>query len=854
MFLARVFSGLRLTPGRRASLLVRSRYGADGSAAVAGAGWAGGLSFVGLILSALKEARAADPDVTLFDHGTITYKDFEHGSFELVTKEAVPRHIVVDDPEQTVVLTKTGSSVSFAQTANNAARMEDLQAAQQDVLANYTREHGQHGSGTPPGETANPAPEPINFVVPGGSVLQQSLPALVSASFVPDTFFIQSPPPTPTLTLGSSPVEVDTIVFDKFSASIGSFSASFGSGVTPIFGVAGGAVGPVVIAGATYDVEKPGSYGTLYLNSASGAYTYVPNNDAINALKVSTTDNFTITASDGLASASQTFTVDIDGVNDASVVSGVAIGSVVEAAAGAHGVPSASGMLTDTDVDDPANTFTAVSSPHVSDHSYGSFTITTNGHWTYTLDDSNPAVQALNASETLTDTFTVTTIGGTPEVVTVTIQGSNDPAVVSGDTHGYVVEAGGVHNATHGVPTATGLLTDTDVDDPSNTFVAVTSPQPSDHGYGSFAMTADGLWTYTLDNANCAVQALNVGQTLTDTFVVKTVDGTAQTVAITIEGSNDAAVVSGDTHGCVVEAGGVHNATHGVPTATGLLTDTDVDDPSNTFVAVTSPQPSDHGYGSFAMTTDGLWTYTLDNANCAVQALNVGQTLTDTFVVKTVDGTAQTVAITIEGSNDAAVVSGETRGCVVEPSKSCDPPPSASGTLTDRDVDNPDNTFAAVTCAQASDHGYGSFTMTASGTWTYVLDEGNPAVKSLNACDTLTDTFTVATIDGTVQTVTVTIQGADDTSLHDFLRQANSSFRFKDDADLQQPSASAPSADPSAAAGPHDSWLGSFSEGGGHHPADAAPDAFHFPGHGDAADSPAAIVVALHASHHDLIA
>ena len=739
MFLARVFSGFRPTPGRRLAPLVRSRHGADGSAAVAGAGWAGGLSFVALIVSAFKEARAADPDVTLFDHGTISYKDFEHGSFELVTKEAVPRHIVVDDPEQTVVLSKTGSSVSFAQTANNAARMEDLQAEQQDVLANYTREHEQHGSGTPPGETAAPAPEPINFVVPGGSVLEQSLPALVSASFVPDTPFIHSP--TLTLTLGSSPVEVDTIAFDKFSASIGSFSASFGSGVTPIFGIAGGAVGPVVIAGAPYDVEKPGSYGILYLNSASGAYTYVPNNDAINALKVSTTDNFTITVSDGLASASQTFTVDVDGVNDASVVSGVAIGSVVEAAAGAHGVASASGMLTDTDVDDPANTFTAVSSPHVSDHSYGSFTITANGHWTYTLDDSNPAVQALNASDTLTDNFTVTTIGGTPEVVTVTIQGSNDPAVVSGDTHGYVVEAGGVHNATHGVPTATGLLTDTDVDNPSNTFLAVTSPQPSDHGYGSFAMTADGHWTYTLENDNCAVQALNVGQTLTDDFVVKTVDGTVQTVTITIEGSNDAAVICGDT-----------------------------------------------------------------------------------------------------------------RGCVVEPSKSCDPPPSASGTLTDRDVDNPDNTFAAVTCAQASDHGYGSFTMTTCGTWTYVLDEGNPAVKSLNACDTLTDTFTVATIDGTAQTVTVTIQGADDTGLHDFIRQANSSFRFKDDADLQQPSANAASADSSAAAGSHDSWLGSFSEGGEHHPVNQAPDAFHFPSHGDGADSPVAIVVALHASHHDLIA
>ena len=33
-----------------------------------------------------------------------------------------------------------------------------------------------------------------------------------------------------------------------------------------------------------------------------------------------------------------------------------------------------------------------------------------------------------------------------------------------------------------------------------------------------------------------------------------------------------------------------------------------------------------------------------------------------------------------------------------------------------------------------------------------------------------------------------------------------------------------------------------------------APDAFHFPGHGDIADGRAAIGVAFHASHHDLIA
>jgi VCBS repeat-containing protein len=747
MSLARVFSGFRLTPGQRLPPPARSRQGADGL----GAGWAGGLSFVALILSAFKEARAADPDATLFDQGTIAYKDFEHGSFELVTKEAVPRHIVVDDPGQTVILTKTGSSVSFAQVPNSAARMEDLQAQQQDVLANYAKEHGPSGSSTPPGEAPELAPQPINFVVPDGPAPLHSLPALVTpASSVPDTFLTHTPP---TLTLGSGPIEIDTSAFDKFSATTGSFSAtSFGFGAPLILGIAGGELGPVVIAGATYNVEKPGSYGILYLNSATGAYTYVPNNDAINALKAPTTDSFTITASDGLTSTSQVFTVDVNGVDDASVISGTTTGTVaalamtaVAAAAAAHDAPTASGTLTDTDVDDPANTFTAVNSPHASNHGYGSFTMTTDGHWTYTLNDGNAAVLALKACDTLTDTFTVTTIGGTPQTITVTIQGADDPSVVSGDTHGCVVEAGGVHNSERGVPIASGVLSSTDVDGPSNDFAAVPCPKPGDHGYGSFTMTADGHWTYALDNGNCAVQALNVGESLTDSFVVKTVDGTAQTVTITIEGSNDAAVICGDTH-----------------------------------------------------------------------------------------------------------------GCVVEPSRPCDPPPSASGTLTDKDVDNPDNTFAAVTCPQASDHGYGSFTMTACGTWTYTLNEGNPAVKALNACDTLTDTFTVTTIDGTAQTVSVTIQGADDAGLHDFHRQANSSsFPFKDNADLPQPSVSAPSADLFAAAGPHDSWQDSWhghsSAGGEPHPADESPDAFHFPGHGDAADGRAPIGVAFHASHHDLI-
>ena len=85
------------------------------------------------------------------------------------------------------------------------------------------------------------------------------------------------------------------------------------------------------------------------------------------------------------------------------------------------------------------------------------------------------------------------------------------------------------------------------------------------------------------------MQALNVGQTLTDTFTATTVDGTSQVVTITINGANDAAVISGDFTGTVVEAGGVDNGTPGIPTATGDLDATDVDNPPTSGPQVGTP-------------------------------------------------------------------------------------------------------------------------------------------------------------------------------------------------------------------------------------------------------------------------
>jgi VCBS repeat-containing protein len=444
---------------------------------------------------------------------------------------------------------------------------------------------------------------------------------------------------------------------------------------------------------------------------------------------------------------------------------------VVEAggvANGTPGTPVATGDLNSTDVDDPNDAWTAVNSPAASASGFGSYTLTAAGLWTYTLNNSNPAVQVLNAGQTLTDTFTATTIDGTEQLVSITINGANDAAMISGVTSGAVVEAGGVANGTPGTPTATGDLSSTDVDNPNDAWTAVSSPTAGNNGLGSYTLTAAGVWTYTLDNSNATVQALNVGQTLTDTFTATTIDGTQQLVSITINGANDAAVISGVTSRAVVEAGGLGNGTPGTPVATGNLNSIDIDNPNDAWTAIGTAAASTKGYGTYTLTAAGLWVYTLDNSNTAVQALNAGGTLTDTFTAFTVDGTAQLVTITVNGANDAAVITGPVTGTVLEAGEVNNSnlgTPTATGDLSSTDVDDPNDAWTAVSSPAASANGFGSYTLTEAGVWTYTLNNGNPAVQALNVGDTLTDSFTVTTVDGTAQLVTITINGANDAAV-----------------------------------------------------------------------------------------
>ncbi|MGR5338266.1 VCBS domain-containing protein, partial [Vibrio gigantis] len=138
------------------------------------------------------------------------------------------------------------------------------------------------------------------------------------------------------------------------------------------------------------------------------------------------------------------------------------------------------------------------------------------------------------------------------------------------------------------------------------------------------------------------------------------------------------------------------------------------------------------------LTDSGAWTYDLDNTNPTVQALGANKTATDTITVHSADGTTHQVTITINGTNDKAVIGGTSSGSVTEESQLL-----TSGTLTVTDIDTGEAHFSNTDIAGS----FGKLHLTDSGAWTYDLDNTNPTVQALGANKTATDTITVHSAD-----------------------------------------------------------------------------------------------------------
>jgi VCBS repeat-containing protein len=386
--------------------------------------------------------------------------------------------------------------------------------------------------------------------------------------------------------------------------------------------------------------------------------------------------------------------------------------------------------------------------------------IDASGELTYTA--------AANASGSATVTVFVTDSGGTAnggvdasagQTFTITVNAMNDVAVIGGTSAGGVTEDAASPNLL-----ASGTLTISDPDAGESSFVAQAATAGS---YGTFAVDAAGNWSYAASNSQGAIQQLAAGATLSETFTVTSFDGSAsQGVVITITGINDAPAAASDAN----------SITKGSASVSGdvLANDIDVDAnpaPDTLVVAQVNGLAANVGatvagsFGSLTVNANGSYAYTLDNTLPAVQALAPGATLTDAFSYQVSDGNGGTattsLTITINGGgggNNVPLISGTTSGSVTE-----DGPGTtltASGTLSITDPDPGQSRFAAQSGTAGS---YGTFTVDASGSWSYSASNSQSAIQQLAAGATLSETFTVTSFDGSAsQNIVITINGVND--------------------------------------------------------------------------------------------
>lgn len=211
-------------------------------------------------------------------------------------------------------------------------------------------------------------------------------------------------------------------------------------------------------------------------NSGITMWTFNLPSDAVDFLGAgeTLTVTYTLTATDDSGdgatdSAAQTVTITITGTNDAPVVTSdadQAQGTLEEPGERNHsaiaGTLIASGQLAATNVD--AGDVLTWSAETTS--ALGTFVITEAGAWTFTLDPE--VANSLAEGDTRTENFTAIVKdgrgGSAEQIVTVTIQGTNDAPVISvtSVTTGGVTETGNTPPAE--AVTASGTLAATDPD------------------------------------------------------------------------------------------------------------------------------------------------------------------------------------------------------------------------------------------------------------------------------------------------------------------------------------------------------------------------------------------------------
>ena len=188
----------------------------------------------------------------------------------------------------------------------------------------------------------------------------------------------------------------------------------------------------------------------------------------------------------------------------------------------------------------------------------------------------------------------------TAYTLTLNVNATNSIPVANDDTAPDAIEAGAGIAGTN--PTGNVLTNDTDADgaitagtthkvtDVSST-LSGNSASPDQNNvttnadivgkYGTLQISADGSYTYVVDNNNSTVQALRTtSDTLSETFSYTVADTSGDTdsalLTVVIKGSNDAPVAVDDYS--ALQKGALSGGNYGTVSGNALTNDTDVDD------------------------------------------------------------------------------------------------------------------------------------------------------------------------------------------------------------------------------------------------------------------------------------
>ncbi|KFA99426.1 VCBS domain-containing protein, partial [Vibrio sp. ER1A] len=386
------------------------------------------------------------------------------------------------------------------------------------------------------------------------------------------------------------------------------------------------------------------------------------------------------------------------------------------------------------------------------------------GTWTYTLDNSLEAVQALDVGDQRIEEFTVTSADGTSHTIAVTIHGAEDETFITGPTTDTVKEDTDV-DAGFLVAGDSLSLSISDKDAGENKFSTVVTKVANDDGeqpLGTLTITEGGDWSYQVSNAISGVQELGEGETRVERFTVTSIDGSkTETIEVTIQGTNDAPIIAGDDIGRVTEDFDVQAGN--LLKDDGQLTISDVDAGEAKFQ--TSVTPVGSVIGSLTMTATGAWSYEVDNTNSAVQSLGKGETLTETFQVLSEDGTPHNIVVTIHGVNDIpTITSGDSVTAQEDVMVDGDGNIVATNTLVISDVDAGEEVFNAGIATPVGST-LGSLSINAEGEWTYKVNNSLSQIQALDVNTSLTESFIVTSADGTQHQIDVTVNGAEDPTI-----------------------------------------------------------------------------------------